>query len=136
MLVTFGKNKRLVVGSLVGMFAIAVILSGSFLFLLSTGYATSVDSIKSLVALRNRGALKTASSKLAARYPAMNFPEMPLESIDNELSPGRLDTVSTERLWHTFFTRLYRVDRKPALIWYPGGDVLTASKQLEIRGVD
>lgn len=65
--------------------------------------------------------------------PEQVVPEGPVTRILGDPKYDALDSVTVERQWHTPITRLSRVKKEPASLWYPGGEIETASKQLEIR---
>lgn len=40
---------------------------------------------------------------------------------------------NVSHLWHTWFTRIYRVTGVPADVWYPGGVLADSLEQIELR---
>jgi hypothetical protein len=76
-------------------------------------------------------AIKAASRELGKLSGV--FPEGPVSGI---LQDRRYDTVQrpmVESQWHTPLTGLYRVCRDKGYLWYPGGDVVIASRQIRWR---
>ena len=73
-----------------------------------------------------RVALKNATKELRERHaPGTVLPEGPI--LD-------LTTTSVVGEWHTPLTRLYRVRRNPAVVWYPGGKVGEAELRIKPAG--
>lgn len=65
--------------------------------------------------------------------PQQEFPEAPLEKVSPWHCRYETERHSFHHLWHTSFTGLYLAQSMPGVIWYPGGAVSRASKELQWR---
>ncbi len=112
----------------------ALILFVNFLSLVQGDY-TSIPYYSRAVSRSLAIHAKTqASQDLQARFgPEEVIPEGPVSGILGEPKYDRVETLVVERQWYTPITRLSRVRKEPASLWYPGGAVETGSKHLEVR---
>ncbi|MBX6316383.1 MAG: hypothetical protein IRY99_26245 [Isosphaeraceae bacterium] len=117
-----------------GAFAVALVLCGSFLHLVKTDFTAAPQRTLGLRRLISRGQVDAAAKALQKAFPPdSTFPEAPVGQLLGNPNYGEVEVVTAERHWYTPISRLYRVRRDKAVIWYPGGKVQEASRHLELR---
>jgi hypothetical protein len=130
----FCESERLFARAHGCLLPVAVALCANFMFLVRHDYTANPRSATRLNAAR-RNAVQLAAGK-ALRDNYRDEESYPAQSVDRFLHDSRLTSVAetdVRREWHTPFTRLYRVARHRAMLWYPGGSVGEASRQLMFR---
>jgi len=118
------KSDRVFRHAAVGLTVVAFLLCVNFFSLTSRGYSGVDHSGVAATLLKN--GLKGAADKLREEHAP-----------DEVLPAQKLSTQTQNRYvkeWHTPVTMLYRVEKQPVAIWYPGGPVAVGVENLEIRG--
>lgn len=104
---------------------VAVLLCLNFLALTDGGYTNIPKVTIALSTSRLRAGLDSMAKRLRDQHPT-----------DALLPPGEIGTLTVAtpvREWHTTLTRLWRVEEKPATVWYPGGKAGEAAEHLQIK---
>lgn len=105
------------------LFLLAVALCVNFLVLVQVGGYTAAPGLTDRVSRMT--ALNEAASRLRESYkPGDVLPAGPLEPVEH---------LEPRPEWHTPLTRIHRLERTKAVIWYPGGAVEDGAGRLEIR---
>jgi len=79
--------------------------------------------------------LSTNAKKDNTVYPAGWVRDLPFRECFDEafIRSDDIFRVNIGRAWHSFFTRLFPVERIPQDFWYPGGTIAQAVDSMEIR---
>jgi hypothetical protein len=67
-------------------------------------------------------------------YPAGWLRDLPFAAaFEDDVIARRPRRAEFQKVWHTMFTHLYRVERIPQDLWYPGGKPAMAVDGIELR---
>jgi hypothetical protein len=114
----------------------AIVLCWNFTRIMAPPFPYTADTVHAGGLTRAREQAEIAGAQKALRtisVVAPSFPEGPVSAILNEPKYDAVRHVTIQPEWHTPLTGLYRVRRAQGSLWYPGGDVLTASRRIEWR---
>lgn len=116
---------------------VAAILVFHFLLVSHTeGVTNAPRELERVSELEKSSTLGEVEKLLLSKFPPdREFPAGPVHTVVPEL-PLEAGVVTIKRArpeWHSQLSGLYRVDRHPETIWYPGGPVAVACKHLETR---
>ncbi len=78
--------------------------------------------------------LREAGVEDRAAYPA-GFGSEVLGRHSSIIDQARGMAAAPEPVWHSAFTRLFRLDLKARGIWYPGGKLVDSASKIEIRAI-
>lgn len=117
------KSERGFTSATTGLTSLALLLCVNFFVLTSRGY-TAVDRSQMTANFLKRS-IKSEAEDLRKRHAP------------DEILPSK-KVASTQRMtfhreWHTPVTRLYRIEKQPVAVWYPGGPIYEGADKLEIR---
>lgn len=113
---------------------VALVLFLNFTLLVHSEYTASARYPLRVSESLQSGWKQEAGDALRDRFgPEEVIPEGPVSRILGNPKYDQVESLVVERQWHTPFTRLSHVKKAPASLWYPGGEVETSSKRLEVR---
>lgn len=128
------RSDRFFNGMRWAMLVVAAILCVNFTGLVHGSFTAEPSYSERESKSRQRVVLTAAGKALRESYPPQTvLPEGPVSEILDDPQFNVVDVFVFEPQWHTPLTRLYRIKRNRASLWYPGGDVATASQRLKLR---
>jgi hypothetical protein len=118
-----------------GFLAASLVLCDNFMTLVQLGgYTADPGTSRTIARALQRTEISRASDALMQAHAAGGeLPAGPLSALLHRPGYDQVEGRTIERLWHTPLTGLYRVRRTRGSLWYPGGDVMTASRRIEWR---
>lgn len=115
MIMTPNRRRRLKICVLYCVLSIGLCLN--FMSLITTGFTSAPQRTLSLENARQAPAIKTASRALSEHLNAADTVHAtPLARLINRSVPDVI-SISISRTWHTWLTRLYRIERHPMELW-------------------
>jgi hypothetical protein len=111
----------------------AIVLWWNFADVVLSGYTADPVMTMKLERSIQGGKITTAARDL--RKLTGVFPAAPVSAILHQPQYDAVTGTTIEWQWHTPLTGLYRVHRTKGSLWYPGGDVVVASRGIKWRPV-
>jgi hypothetical protein len=113
----------------------ALVMCGLFLQLVQfTGrYTAEPENLQTITRIRQLPALRSAEESLRERPAGTVLPQERVAVILKNDFYDRVPGVEVTRMWHTPITRIHAWNHVKLSMWYPGGPVETAAKQLVLR---
>lgn len=114
---------------------VAIILFYNFTELVHRNYTAAPEMTRRAAAAQCHNLIRSAGKDLRRSFPAGSvLPEGPVSKyIPNSPYVKNVATLHARHEWHTVFTRLNRVDLARAVLWYPGGEVVSSSQSITIK---
>ena len=119
-----------------GLTGIAVLLWLNFGFLVGGGggYTAKPDHTRQFATMIQSSEINAAGEAMRAKLPPdATYPAGPVGAILDDSRFDAVDALAVRPEWHTPLTRLYREVHARAPLWYPGGEIASASQKLEAR---
>ena len=119
-----------------GLFGLAIALWLNFGLLIRPGGGYTAEPAFSQVITKSIQAneIKAAGEAMRTKFPDdATYPAGPVGKILDDPRFDAVDALAVRSEWHTPLTRLYREVHSKAPLWYPGGEIASASQKLEVR---
>jgi hypothetical protein len=124
---------RIIYWFLLGM-CLSLCISFIFLVQVQEEFTTNPALVEQISSLRERIAKQEGRAALQKLYGLeVVFEPAPVWKLLNDANVRNIEVLTVDEEWHTLLTRLYRVSRKPGLLWYPGGTLRRGCERLELR---
>lgn len=116
------------------MFVLAVLLCGSFLSLVAFDYTTRPEMLTSLYDARTKAGLRAIARDLRQQLKKdEDVAPCPVTQLLGNERVGEFYEIQVQSRWHTWVTRVYKVERYPVIAWYVGDVWEEGEKSIELR---
>lgn len=119
-----------------GLFGLAIALWLNFGLLIRPGGGYTAEPAYSQAITKSiqTNEIKAAGEAMRAQLPGdATYPAGPVGKILDNPRFDAVDALAVRSEWHTPITRLHREVHSKAPLWYPGGEIASASQKLEAR---